>query len=65
MNPRQHISKHHWRVFDDALLPGGIWHLGRLISRLFAEPCPAGVVAYRATNVPAMRKRVFIDARKA
>ena len=73
MNTKQHISMYVER-FIDALLPGGLpkywdagsWHLGRQLSRLFAEVAPAGLVAIHATKCPAMRNRVeFRDARKA
>lgn len=66
MNPRQPISTHLGR-FCSVLLPGGYWHLGRLIeSRVFAEPCPAGFVAVNAMKTQAMWKHVFVrDLRNA
>ena len=72
MNTKQHISMHRER-FIDALLPGGhpnfgrlgSWHLGRLLSRVYAEVCQAGWVTVPVTKHQAMRDCVVVDARKA
>ena len=55
MNPRQHSILTHLKRILGALLPGGIWHVGQFS----AKPCPAGLVADRATNFPAMQNRAY------
>lgn len=61
MNSRQHCILTHLERVVDALLPGGYWQADRFQVAL----CPAGLIAYRAMKCPAMRNRVFINARKA